>query len=464
MDRLFPRLERTPRLWEIGASGKVLFPDWPNTGRIRVWASLDGRKRLEKYRIEGGSALKGTVRTRGAKNSVLKLMVASLLGSGRTRIRNVPDIADVRFMVEVLSYIGLRVTFADEILDIEPAENPRLEAPYHLVQRMRAAVEVLGSMLGRYGRARVAMPGGCNIGARQIDMHLKGLAQMGAKLEVSHGYIEAEAGRLKGTHLYLDFASMGATENLLMAAALAEGRTVIDNAAKEPEVVDLANYLTQMGARIEGIGTSTLVVEGVESLQGTDYTVIGDRIEAGTFLLAGAVSRGEVKTTGVSPAHLEIVLDKMREAGCEVETAHEEISVSVVGDIRGIEISTLPYPGFPTDLQPQFQVLLSTARGTSFVTENIFDNRFMVVDELNRLGADIKTKDHHAIIRGVPRLSGAPVTATDLRAGAALVLAGLIAEGTTEVYEIEHIDRGYERFEEQLKSLGARIHRVTVDA
>lgn len=415
---------------------------------------------MEKLVIQGGERLDGTVRSGGAKNSVLKLMAAALMADGPCTIRNVPDISDVHTMADVLRHIGLTVTFTGGTLRIVPVGSPRLEAPYHLVQRMRAAVEVLGPLIARYGRARVAMPGGCNIGARQIDMHLRGLERMGARLGVSHGFVEADADGLTGTQIHLDFASMGATENLLMASVLAKGRTVIENAAKEPEVADLAAFLTGMGARISGVGTSTLVVDGVDSLNGVEHEVIGDRIEAGTYLLAGAITRGRVTVTGVNPVHLEIVTDKMREAGCRVETGEDSMSVSVPGEVTGIEISTLPYPGFPTDLQPQMLVLLSTAGSTSFVTENIFDNRFMVVDEMNRLGADIKTKDHHAIVKGVPGLSGAPVTAPDLRAGAALVLAGLIAEGTTEVYEAQYIDRGYERLEGKLQSLGARIRRA----
>lgn len=414
----------------------------------------------EKYVIEGGARLSGDVRVSGAKNSVLKLMAAAIMSDGRCVIRNVPDIADVHTMVEVLRHIGMSVEFADGIMDITPASNPNLEAPYHLVQRMRASVEVLGPLVARYGRARVAMPGGCNLGARQIDMHMKGLTQMGARMTVSHGFVEAEASGLKGAHLYLDFASMGATENLLMAAALADGSTVIENAAKEPEVGDLVEFLRKMGAKISGAGTSTLEIEGAASMSGVEHEVIGDRIEAGTLLLAGAVTRGAVTVRGIKPGFLEIFIEKMREAGCQVMTGEESLSVSVPGRVNGVEISTLPYPGFPTDLQPQMLTLLATADGTSFVTENIFENRFMVVDELNRLGADIKTHDHHAIVRGVRALSGAPVSCADLRAGAALVLAGLFADGATEVYDIEHIDRGYERFEEKLGSLGASVKRA----
>ncbi len=417
---------------------------------------------MEKYVVEKGARLVGTVRASGAKNSVLKLMAAAIMAEGECRITNVPEIADVRIMAEVLENIGLSVRFAGGTLDIVPTADPLPEAPYRLGRMMRASVQVLGPLIGRYGRARVAMPGGDNIGARQIDMHMKGLAQMGASLTISHGYVEAEAKRLTGTRLYLDFASVGATENLVMAAVLADGTTVIENAAMEPEIGDLLDFLCRMGASISGAGTSTIVIEGVGSLSGVEHAVIGDRIEAGTFLLAGAITRGEVTVTGVDPAFLEIVLEKMREAGCLVETGADSIAVSAPGTVKGIEISTLPSPGFPTDLQPQMLVLLSTAEGTSFITENIFDNRFMVVDELNRLGAEIKTKDHHAIIHGPRALSGAPVTATDVRAGAALVLAGLVAEGTTEVYDIDHIDRGYERFEEKLTSLGAKIEREEV--
>ncbi|HEY5533106.1 MAG TPA: UDP-N-acetylglucosamine 1-carboxyvinyltransferase [Candidatus Anoxymicrobiaceae bacterium] len=419
---------------------------------------------MDKYVIEGGGRLRGALKVSGAKNSVLKLMAASIMAEDTCRVSNVPDIADVHTMMEVLRYIGLGVEFSDGTMVITPAREPTLEAPYHLVQRMRASVEVLGPLVARYGQARVAMPGGCNLGARQIDMHMKGLEQMGAQLGVSHGYVEAEARTLSGCRISLDFASVGATENLLMASVLAEGKTVIENAAKEPEIRDLIQFLIEMGAKITGDGTSTLVIEGSSSLGGTDHAVIGDRIEAGTFLLGGAVTRGEVTVTGIDPGFLEIVVEKMRDAGCSLDVGDDTLSVWVPGDIRGLEVATLPYPGFPTDLQPQMLTLLATGSGTSFVTENIFENRFMVVDELNRLGADIKTHDHHAIVRGVPTLSGAPVTCADLRAGAALVLAGLVAEGVTEVYDIGHIDRGYEKFEEKLASLGATMSRVPEEA
>lgn len=418
----------------------------------------------EKFLVTGGSRLEGSVRISGAKNSALKLMAASLLSESPSIIHNIPDIADVQTMIELLKHIGVGAEYSEGTLEIVPPAEAKLEAPYYLVQRMRASIGVLGPLLARYGKARVAMPGGCNIGTRQIDMHLEGLEHMGASLSVSHGYIEAQAPKLSGAHINLDFASVGATENLLMAGILAEGETVIENAAKEPEISDLADFLISMGADISGAGTSTLVTNGVKSLHGTEHNVVGDRIEAGTFLMAGAVTGGDVKVTGVNPEHLEIVLEKTREAGCKVEAGVDEISISANGRARGVEISTLPYPGFPTDLQPQILTLLSIGEGVSFITENIFDNRFMVVDELNRLGANIKTRDHHAIVRGVDHLSGAPVSSTDLRAGAALVIAGLVAEGTTEVYEIQHIDRGYENFAAKLSSLGANIERLPAEA
>ncbi|MDD5447723.1 MAG: UDP-N-acetylglucosamine 1-carboxyvinyltransferase [Actinomycetota bacterium] len=408
------------------------------------------------------STLTGRVRASGAKNSALKLIAASLLAGSRCVIRNVPSISDVVTMIEVLRHIGLEVSFDSGSVVIEPTSKPNLEAPYHLVQQMRASIEVLGPLLTRYGFARVAMPGGCNIGSRQIDMHLDGLTRMGADIRIRQGYIEAEADKLEGSRVYLDIASMGATENLLMAGTLAKGTTIIENAARDPEIEDLSNFLCKMGASIEGAGTSTIVVEGVDSLGGAEHKTIGDRIEAGTFLIGGAMSGGNVTVEGVEPVHLENLLVKLEEAGCHVGTLPQGVIVSAADDIQAISVQTLPFPGFPTDLQPQMQALLSIAKGTSFVTENVFESRFMITDELNRLGANIKTKGNHAIITGVKSLSGAPVSAPDLRAGAALVLAGLAAEGVTEVYGLHHIDRGYENFEEKLQSLGASVRRVLI--
>ncbi len=416
---------------------------------------------MDKYVVKGGVALEGVVRVNGAKNSALKLMAASLMASEPCFIDNVPEIADVRTMRDLLVHMGLEVNHENHVMSISPSGRLRPEAPYEIVQKMRASIVVLGPLLARLGTARVAMPGGCNIGTRQIDLHLKGLSEMGAEISVFHGYIEARASKLKGARIYLDLPSVGATENLMMAACMAKGKTLIENAAMEPEITDLAEFLVKLGAKISGIGTPSLQIEGVDYLGGAEHTVIGDRIEAGTFLMAGAITRGSVEVKGFNPLHLDIVLEKMKEAGCAIEVGTDAVSVSVPDDITGIEISTLPYPGFPTDLQPQMVALLSTSRGISFVTENIYDNRFMVVDELNRLGARIKTRNHHAIIHGVPRLSGAPVTAMDLRAGAALVIAGLCAEGETVVHDIYHIDRGYECFEEKLKNLGAKIERMT---
>ncbi len=416
---------------------------------------------MDKYVVEGGATLKGSVRVSGAKNSALKLMAASIMASEECVIRNVPDIADVRTMRELLVHMGLELEHESKTMRIVPSSNPRPEAPYEIVQKMRASIVVLGPILTRFGSAHVAMPGGCNIGSRQIDLHIKGLTEMGADISVLHGFIEAKAKRLKGARIYLELPSVGATENLLMAACMAKGTTIIENAAMEPEITDLAEFLLKLGARITGIGTHTLEIQGVDYLGSAEQTVIGDRVEGGTFLIAGAITRGEVKVEGLNPLHLDIVLEKMREAGCAIEVGDNWVRVSIPGELTGIEISTLPYPGFPTDLQPQMVALLSTAQGISFVTENIFDNRFMVVDELNRLGANIKTRNHHAIIHGVPRLSGAPVTATDLRAGAALVIAGLCAEGETVVHDIYHIDRGYECFEDKLRGVGAKIVRTS---
>ncbi|MDD5748067.1 MAG: UDP-N-acetylglucosamine 1-carboxyvinyltransferase [Actinomycetota bacterium] len=418
---------------------------------------------MEKFVIEGGKRLEGSIRVSGAKNSALELMAASTMGRGPSVIENVPQIADVETMIELLKYMGYEVSFSNGVLRIIPGKQIKLEAPYHLVQKMRASTSVLGALLARHHRARVAMPGGCNIGTRQIDLHIEGLSRMGARIGVSHGFMEASTDGLRGTRIYLDYPSVGATENLMMAGTLADGKTIIENAAEEPEIVDLAEFLKKMGAHISGDGTSTIVVEGVDFLEGAEHTVIADRIEAGTFLIAGAVTGGKVKVRGINPVHLDIVIQAMKACGCNFEIEDDSVSVSSDGEFTATEISTLPYPGFPTDLQPQFQVLLSIADGISFVTENVFDNRFMVSDELNRLGANIKARKHYAVIRGVKKLSGAPVRATDLRAGAALVIAGLMAEGLTEVYDIYHIDRGYERFSEKLSGLGANIKRVSVD-
>lgn len=415
---------------------------------------------MEKLIIRGGKSLKGEVKAGGAKNSVLKLMAASLLAETPSTIRNVPKIKDVFIMKEVLEHLGARVEFRNHKLTVEPGLN-NFETPYELVSLMRASIIVLGPLVGRFGKARVARPGGCNIGRRKINLHLKGLSQLGVEIRISRGYIEANAKKIKGGRVFLEFPSVGATENLIMASVLARGETiVIDNAAREPEIVDLCNFLQAMGANIEGIGGSTLVIKGVDSLLGVDYQAIPDRIEAGTFLLAGAITGGEVFVSNAVPEHLELFLMKLEEAGLEIERRGKGIFLRSRGYTNSIDVATFPYPGFPTDLQPQIVALLALAEGVSVVTENIFENRFLYVDELNRLGANIEVKSNRAIISGVKELYGAPTSAPDLRGGAALILASLAARASSEILNVAHIDRGYENIEGKLQSLGAQIERI----
>jgi UDP-N-acetylglucosamine 1-carboxyvinyltransferase len=416
-----------------------------------------------KFVIKGGKSLKGEVRVGGAKNSVLKLMAASLLTPEECLIHNVPHITDVEIMVDVLRYLGVEVAWEGNSLRIRSGDFTTREAPYHLVRRMRASIVVLGPLVARYGEASVAIPGGCNIGSRKIDMHLKGLEELGAEITTEHGYVHAGAAGLKGTHVALDFPSVGATENLMMAAVGAEGLTRIENAAREPEIQDLAAFLISMGAEIDGAGTPVVEVTGQARLRGTEHTAVGDRIEAGTLAVAAAVTAGDTVIRGVNPKHLGLPLEKLREVGVEVEDVEDGIRVKGGGEYGSVDLATLPFPGFPTDLQPQMMVLLSLAGGTSVITENVFESRFMFVDELNRMGCDITIEGHHAIVKGVGTLSGAEVCAPDLRAGAALALAGLAAEGETQLTDIHHVDRGYERMEEKLSSLGADIVRVGVD-
>lgn len=416
---------------------------------------------MYKYVIRGSKKLEGCVNVGGAKNAVLKLMAASILAEGKSTIKNVPKIKDVFTMGEVLVRLGAEVDYSKEQeITIDTTSSLNDEAPYELVSQMRASIIVLGPLLARLGSARVAMPGGCNIGSRKIDMHIQGLKRLGVNFRVGHGYIHAKADGLRGDLLPLDFPSVGATENLLMAAVLAEGTTVIENAAREPEIVDLANFLRKMGAKIEGAGTTTIEIEGVAQLRSVTYTVIPDRIEAGTFLIAGAITGGDIVVKKACGDHLELVLSKLREVGARIEQKADEIRVSMENRPRSVDVATLPYPGFPTDLQPQMIALLSKAEGASIVTENIFENRFIFVDELNRMGSDIRTEGHHAVVKGVKELTGAEVKVRDLRGGAALILAGLAAEGTTEVSDIFHVDRGYEKLEEKLVALGADIKRV----
>ncbi len=416
---------------------------------------------MDKLLIRGGRRLIGRVKVAGAKNAALKLMAASILADGPVILTNVPKITDVHTMASVLRHLGglVDLDYRDQVV-IDPLTLTGFEAPYELVSQMRASIIVLGPLLAREGRARVAMPGGCNIGSRKIDLHIRGLEALGADIEVDRGFIDAKAARLVGGKVALDFPSVGATENVLMAAVLARGTTLIENAAREPEIVDLAEMLIEMGAKICGHGTQTIVVEGVDRLSGVTHRVVPDRIEAGTFLVAAAVTEGEITVEEVRPNHLELVLTKLKDAGMEV--AVEESGIKLIGKrpILPMDVATLPYPGFPTDMQAQIMVLLSLANGTSVVTENIFENRFTVADELVRMGCDIRIDGHHAVIRGVDRLTGVPVKAPDLRGGAGLVLAGLAADGTTEVSDVHHIDRGYENFEEKLRNLGADIERV----
>lgn len=408
--------------------------------------------------VTGGRSLAGTVRVGGAKNSALKLMAAAVLAAGESVIHNVPEISDVDLMGRVLEGLGVRVERDGHSVRIDASDITSVETPYELVAQMRASIVVLGPLVARFGRARVAMPGGCNIGSRKIDMHIRGLEHLGAEVVFEHGYIDALApGGLTGSQVILDFPSVGATENLLMASVLANGTTVIENAAREPEIGDLVDMLVSMGAHISGRGSATLRIEGVERLEPVEHTTIGDRIEAGTFLVAGALTGGPVTVTGFDPVHLEMLLTKMRLAGCALDVGEDSVTVSRPEAIMPVDVATLPYPGFPTDMQAQFMALMALAEGDSVITENVFENRFMFADEIKRMGADIDIEGHRALVRGVNALQGAPVVCPDLRGGAALVLAGLVAEGDTIVTGIHHIMRGYEDFAGKLASLGADI-------
>lgn len=421
---------------------------------------------MDIIRVEGGHAIEGSVCVSGAKNSALKLMAATLLAPGKTTLTNVPNISDVHVMGKVLKRMGATIEVVDEhSLVIDTSSVDSWEAPYELVAKMRASTAVMGPLLGRFGHAKIAMPGGCNLGARKIDMHILGLEALGVEFDTDHGYIYADASKgLTGTSVTLEFASVGATENLIMAAVKAKGETVIDNAAREPEIVDLANMLNKMGAKITGAGTPVVTIEGVDELHPVEHRVVGDRIEAGTFLVAGAIMASEqgVEVTGFNPVHLGMVLRKMELMGIRTERTENGMKVYRADRIAPVDIQTLPFPGFPTDMQAQVMVLSALADGTSIITENIFENRFMFASELSRMGANIRVEDHHALIHGVDGFSGAQVVSPDLRGGAALVIAGLIAEGVTEVSAIHHIYRGYERFVEKLTALGACVERVAL--
>ncbi|QWT17730.1 UDP-N-acetylglucosamine 1-carboxyvinyltransferase [Collinsella sp. zg1085] len=421
---------------------------------------------MDIIRVKGGHRLHGSVQVAGAKNSALKLMAATLLAPGATTLTNVPNISDVHVMGKVLKYMGASIDVIDEhTLLIDTSAVSMWEAPYELVAQMRASTAVMGPLLGRFGKAKIAMPGGCNLGARKIDMHILGLEALGVHFDTDHGYIYADAAEgLVGTDVSLEFASVGATENLIMAAVRAQGCTTIDNAAREPEIVDLACMLNKMGAKIEGAGTPVIKIEGVAELHPVEHQVVGDRIEAGTFVVAGALMAGAegIEVTGFNPLHLDMVIKRFASMGIECERIAGGIHVRPVEHIKPIDIQTLPFPGFPTDMQPQAMLVSALADGNSIITENIFENRFMFASELVRMGADIHIEGHHAMIHGVRSLSGAQVVSPDLRGGAALVLAGLCAEGTTEVSAIHHIARGYERFVEKLVALGAQVAYVTV--
>jgi len=418
---------------------------------------------MEKLAIHGGRRLDGEIRISGAKNAALPILAATLLSAEPVRILNVPHLQDISTMIELLGSMGVDVLI-DASLGVEAcaARVESFTAPYELVKTMRASILVLGPMLARFGQAQVSFPGGCAIGSRPIDLHLHGLQAMGAEIDIDGGYINARVGgRLRGAHILFDKVTVGGTENLLMAACLAEGRTVLENAAREPEIVDLAHCLQAMGAQITGVGSDTLVVEGVERLRGCVHTVMPDRIETGTFLVAAAATRGRVRLCGTRADILEAVLVKLGEAGAHVEHGEDWIELDMGGRRpRAVNIRTAPYPGFPTDMQAQFTAMNAVAEGTSTMTETIFENRLIQVHEMNRMGAHIVVEGHTAIVEGVPALRGAPVMATDLRASASLVIAGLVAEGETVVDRIYHIDRGYECIEEKLQMLGAEIRRL----
>jgi UDP-N-acetylglucosamine 1-carboxyvinyltransferase len=417
---------------------------------------------VDKLLIKGGISLNGTIAVSGAKNAALPILAGTLLSAEPVVVRNVPQLKDVATTITLLQSMGVEVTF-DEKLNVEANAGNVADrrAPYELVKTMRASILVLGPLVARFGEADVSLPGGCAIGARPVNLHVQGLEAMGADIKVENGYIHARADRLRGAHIVFDTVTVTGTENLMMAAALAEGETILENAAREPEVIDLANFLSAMGARISGAGTSAIRIEGVRELHGTDYTVLPDRIETGTYLVAAAMTGGKIRLDRAAPDHLEAVIVKLQEAGADIQFGDKSIEIDMRGKRpRAVDIRTTPYPGFPTDMQAQFCAMNAMAEGVGTITETIFENRFQHVLELQRMGADIQIEGHTAVCRGVKKLTAAPVMATDLRASAGLVLAGLAAEGETLVDRIYHVDRGYERIEEKLRQLGAEIRRV----
>ncbi len=417
---------------------------------------------MESFIVQGNTSLSGNVKVSGSKNAAVAVLPAVVLTEDNVHLDNLPDITDVRTMIEILENLGVSIRRRGRnALDLTPGNLTRIAPSYELVKRMRASYYFMGSLLARFGQAQVPIPGGCDLGPRPIDQHLKGFSALGADINIEHGMINLSASKLVGAHIYLDVVSIGATVNLMLAASAAEGRTVLENVAKEPEIVDLANFLNAMGARIRGAGTDVIRIDGVKKFHGVSHTVIPDRIEAGTFMLAAAATGGSVRVEDVIPKHLEAITAKLRETGAGVEVEPEMIKVEISKPLSASDMKTFPYPGFPTDLQPPGMVLLTAASGLSVITENVFDGRFNQVDELKRMGARIKVEGRTALIEGGNGLSGAPVTAHDLRSGAALIIAALLAEGESRISNIEHIDRGYENYEQKLIGMGASIKRIS---
>ena len=414
---------------------------------------------MDRIVITGGAPLRGTVRISGAKNASLPILAATILGGGECVLSNVPQVVDVVTMGKLLRILGVSVTREGDHTVVSPESVTSAEAPYDLVRTMRASVLVLGPLVARWGEAIVSLPGGCAIGSRPVDLHLAALAKLGAEIEIEHGYIKAKANRLRGAHIYFDTPTVTGTENLMMAACLANGTTTLENAAKEPEICDLADFLVKRGARIAGAGSDVISIEGVASLHGADHEVIPDRIETGTFLIAGAITGGDILVERCRPSHLEALLVKLREAGADIHEDKESIRLRAHTPLKGTNVRTCPHPGFPTDMQAQFVALMAVSEGTSVITETVFESRFMHVEELRRMGADIRVDGSRAMVTGKTRLAGAPVMASDLRASAGLILAGLAAEGSTEISRVYHLDRGYERIEEKLLGVGATIER-----
>lgn len=451
-----PRRLDIDRLWTMGYNKNIFI--------VEEVTSASSESNLDKIIVTGGRKLSGEVRISGAKNSVLPIIVATLLAEGRCVLDDVPRLADVQIIKDVLESLGADITFTDNTMEVDGAPVNKVQAPIEYIKKMRASVLIMGPLLARFGRAVLSLPGGCAIGARPIDLHLKGLEVLGASIQIRDDEVVAEvpSGRLKGDRIFLRVPSVGATENLMMAASLAEGVTVIENAAEEPEIVDLANFLNAMGADVRGAGTGVIRITGVEHLHGANHTIIPDRIEAGSYLLAGAITGSTVRVTNCIADHLRPVLDKIVESGATVEVDEVANTVTVHGaeKIRPVDVKTLPYPGFPTDMQSQFMAYMTVAEGTCQFTETIFENRFMHVDELRKMGANIQAEGRNAFITGVPKLHGAAVRATDLRAGAALIIAGLAAEGKTTVSDLYHLDRGYEDLIGKFQSLGADIRRI----